>query len=55
MAVFFLMCIGDFPECMSVRVLDTLELELQPVVSFPCRCWELNPGPFGKEATTLNY
>ena len=36
-----------------MRVLGTLEEELQTVVRLPCSCWELNPGPQGEKSVLL--
>jgi hypothetical protein len=39
------MCIDVLVACMSVKVSDPLELELQTVVSCRVGTWDVNPGP----------
>ena len=42
------------PACISVIVLDLLELELQiDSYELPCGCWEVNPGPLEEQPVFL--
>lgn len=49
------MYIGVWTACMSVRVLDLLELELADSCELLCGCWELNLGPLKEQLSFLNH